>query len=176
MIFCWQFFLLSPLPSCPLAPTLLLQVHSESAIRAAAWVRAASQSSSVFDRQTKEECFAQCSPTAWNYGRIFVHYCQKTKYLLFCNILVLWRRISHLETLTCSILSHDQIEHTNYPCNSRSPGGQWVQNLTWVCCLLGGIFKLPWQCFGFFWLPIPIHWYLYLINIFVLGAHLFLST
>jgi hypothetical protein len=70
IIFCWQFFLLSPLPSCPLAPTLLLQVHSESAIRAAAWVRAASQSSSVFDRQTKEECFAQCSPTARHYGRI----------------------------------------------------------------------------------------------------------
>ena len=74
LFFVWffvgNFFLLSPLPSCPLAPTLLLQVHSESAIRAAAWVRAASQSSSVFDRQTKEECFAQCSPTARHYGRI----------------------------------------------------------------------------------------------------------
>ena len=29
-------FLLSPQPTCPLAPTLLLQDHSESAIRAAA--------------------------------------------------------------------------------------------------------------------------------------------
>ena len=86
MIFCWQFFLLSPLPSCPLAPTLLLQVHSESAIRAAAWVRAASQSSSVFDRQTKEECFAQCSPTAWHYGRILCSIVkQHRRYILWSS-------------------------------------------------------------------------------------------
>ena len=83
MIFCWQFFLLSPLPSCPLAPTLLLQVHSESAIRAAAWVRAASQSSSVFDRQTKEECFAQCSPTARHYGRILCSIVKKINIYYF---------------------------------------------------------------------------------------------
>ena len=49
-----------------------------------------------------------------------------------------------------SIMSRDQIEQTNYHGKLRSPGGQWVQNLIWFCCLLGGILKLPWQCFDFY--------------------------
>ena len=53
--------------------------------------RAASQSSSVFDRQTKEECFAQCSPTARHYGRILcsivkklnIYYFERFQYILY---------------------------------------------------------------------------------------------
>ena len=106
LFFVWffvgNFFLLSPLPSCPLAPTLLLQVHSESAIRAAAWVRAASQSSSVFDRQTKEECFAQCSPTARHYGRILCSIVKKLNIYYFGIIFLFhfhWKVTEHTRNM-----------------------------------------------------------------------------